>query len=470
MSERAEFTTNLKAACDAKKAWFNAEELPSLLESYRLLHTCVKNLYDLFVKRAIISPDPYKLERKITDIELPAEDAFADSDASVVVGARFSDYESMLDFICTYFKFSVENFPLSTIKKLSELNGSFQWTNMSTNNSKVNTKGLALLLVEVHRNLPQLSLSMVSDSLSKSSKASVEVTRILKELSDFKREEYKLQIRTQILSSKDFDWQKVTEQTSEVAEIKRLFPSAMGKTPYYSELIQEIAEEDFSIKKAELQARTLALLAVRQVQVKTKKESVDTKLILMETLHTISTLSPEFSAISGKLSDNYRILEGSKANFVRKIIKAIRKAFNMKEPPVIFKVVVEDAAKQTKQVREIDINIFIENLERKANFFSVIDDVSSSEFKRITSSSEDQILQFVNKQISESNETLALLGAVDEYFKTNCASADRPKIKGLKIDLVSVKNILVKSNQRRAEYVSYIDEINQMKKLGITDV
>ena len=37
------------------------------------------------------------------------------------------------------------------------------------------------------------------------------------------------------------------------------------------------------------------------------------------------------------------------------------------------------------------------------------------------------------------------------------------------IQYASVKNTLVKTNQRRAEYVALIEEQEQMKKLGITD-
>ena len=39
----------------------------------------------------------------------------------------------------------------------------------------------------------------------------------------------------------------------------------------------------------------------------------------------------------------------------------------------------------------------------------------------------------------------------------------------MKMDLEAMKNTLVNVNQKRAEYVSYIEEQAQMKKLGITD-
>ncbi len=440
-----------------------------MLDNYRLLHTCIKNIYDLLLKRALITADPYKLEKKISEIKAPDDTAFAESDASVVIGARFSDYESMMDFVCTYFKFSVENFDLAKIKRFNELNNSFQWANFTTNNPKVNTKGLASLLTEARRNLPAISLSMVNDSVSKSSKAITEITRILKELSDFKREEYKLKIRTQIMGNSSYNAGAATDPSTEIAEIKKLFPSVMGKTPFYSELINEITEEDFSENKDAHQAKTLERLKVAVKVVTKEKEKVNTKQILMETIRVLSNLSNEYANIATKLNDNVKILEGSKNTFFTKLKRAIRKAFNMKEPPLVYKFIIVDQQKQTKQAREIDINIFISNVARKANFLGILGTPTSPEIKKINESPEDQILQFVNKQISENNETLTLLTAADDYFKTNAAAQDRPKIKGLKIDLVSVKNIIVKANQKRAEYVSYIEELSQMKKLGLSD-
>lgn len=469
MSEREEFTTSLKGAITEKTSWFNTEELPKLLEEYRLLHTCVRNLYELLIKRSLITPDPYKLDKKISTISSPEETAFAETEASVVIGARFSDYESMLDFICTYFNFSVDNISLSTIKKLNDLNNCFQWTNMSTNNTRINTKSLASILVEARRTQQQLSSGVISDCISKSSKATTEITRILKELADFKREEYKYKIRTQVIENKNFNQAGVTDAATEIAEIKKIFPSVMGKSPFYSELVNEITEEDFSPKKDDFQKKTLEILKVKKVQETKKKETVNTKAIVIDAIRILSNLSPEYATIAEKLSENEKILEGSKTTLFTKLAKALRKLFNMKEPPTIYKIILVDQKKQSKQTKEIDINIFIDNLQRKANFLAVIADKTTQEYKKINASSEEQILQFLNKQISENNETLTYLTSLDEYFKTNCSQQARSKIKGLKIDLVSVKNVLVKSNQRRAEYVSYVEEVNQMKKLGIQD-
>ena len=57
--------------------------------------------------------------------------------------------------------------------------------------------------------------------------------------------------------------------------------------------------------------------------------------------------------------------------------------------------------------------------------------------------------------------------ALDEYFKNNVNPLERSKIRGITMELTTIRNIIVKSNQIRAEYVAYAEEQEQMRKLGI---
>ena len=140
------YLDSLKTAVKEKTDWFNFAELPKLLENYRLLHTCIKNIYSILLQRALITPDPYKLEKKISDITAPVDTPYPDADRGVVIGERFSEYESTIDYVCTYVKFSVEKLNIQKIKKLHDLNISFLWTNLSSNSTHPNTRGLAGLL------------------------------------------------------------------------------------------------------------------------------------------------------------------------------------------------------------------------------------------------------------------------------------------------------------------------------------
>ena len=63
-----------------------------------------------------------------------------------------------------------------------------------------------------------------------------------------------------------------------------------------------------------------------------------------------------------------------------------------------------------------------------------------------------------------------MLEGFDVFFKTAVNAENRGKIKGIQIELTTVKNTLIKINQRKAEYTSYMAEQAQMQKLGIQNV
>jgi hypothetical protein len=77
-------------------------------------------------------------------------------------------------------------------------------------------------------------------------------------------------------------------------------------------------------------------------------------------------------------------------------------------------------------------------------------------------------VEYLTKQISECNHLMQLLTALDDYFKSAPMVENRSRIKGLKMELTSLKNCIVKTNQRKAEYTALIEEEEQLKKLGIT--
>ena len=80
------FTSQLEVALMAKQSWFNAERLQSMLEQFRLMYSCVRNLNEVLVKRSLIQPDPYKLETRISEIAVIETDNFTENEDSIVLG------------------------------------------------------------------------------------------------------------------------------------------------------------------------------------------------------------------------------------------------------------------------------------------------------------------------------------------------------------------------------------------------
>ena len=64
MAEILDFETTLFQALEEKTAWMDTSVLPSMLEDYRVEHSCVMNLINVLIQKGLIAPDPYKLDKK----------------------------------------------------------------------------------------------------------------------------------------------------------------------------------------------------------------------------------------------------------------------------------------------------------------------------------------------------------------------------------------------------------------------
>ena len=467
MEENQNFVERLESAILKKKEWFDSTQLPSALEQYRLMLVCVKTVNENLVKRSIITPDPYKWDKRISEVVVPPADAFTEQDFGQVLGERLSSYETMLDFVCNYYRFNVDSLPVTKVKLLVDLNKCFQWDNLTTANGNPNTQGLATAIQRVKTNAPNMTLSMINDSVDKCSKAYGFIAKTLAEFAGFQREYYKWSVRKEVIGSSDFDKAKAfSSKESECAEIKRLFQKIMGKKPFYADLIGEIAEEDLGDDKTRLQEMVLAKLALKQTDAKPKPKGPTSKEILMGSVQALGGIAPVLTQLDVKLSENFDLLFFVKKTFFRKIMQALRKAMGLSEKERTCTIPVVDQKTGVKVMQKIKVNEMLTDLDNKKRIYSGIA-AKGIEYAKIEGASETAILTFVNKQISENQALFTTINALDDYFKANVEVLLRPKVKGLKIDLSSYRNAIINVNKKRGEYVSIKEEVSQMRQLGI---
>lgn len=467
MQENQNFTELLEKALTQKQEWFNLNRLPHLLDLYRLHYTCVKNLNEVLTKKSIIIADPYKLDRRISEIVVPETSSFPETEAPSILGERFSEYETMLDFICTYLRFSIENFTIQKIKLLLDLNHVFDWQNITANSTKSNTRSLAMSVNQARSNATAVLVSTINDSLDKCTSSTLEIENILNELADFQKELYKGRLRKDLFEHPEFDRQKAfSSPEDEMAEIKKLFPKVIGKKPFYNDLVSEIINEDQAPNNEALKAKILAKLQIKQEVENKKKESPNTKNILLEGIVGLAGFSPVLSQIYLKLEEDFGLLFFVKKTFFEKLKEVIRKAFGIKEKEKICTVPITDEKTGAKSLYKISVTEFLNDIDKKRRIYATFAN-NGSEFQKISNAAEEQILLFLTKQLTENQKLFILINSLDDYFKTSVDILLRPKLKGLKIDLSSYRNIIINVNKKRGEYVSLKEEEEQMKKLGI---
>lgn len=469
MENPNDFSQQVISAVEAKTEWYNSTVMPQLLESYRLLHSCVKNLYELMIKKSVIKADPYKLDRKISGVTPLDNSQFIENERATIIGLRFSEYETMLDWICTYYKFSVDRLKIPEIKKLLDYNNSFLWNSLTPNNTMPNTRGLGTLVMEMKRSADPLTASSINDILSKCQKATNELVKICKDLTEFQKEVYKARVRKDIFQHPKFDRDKAAASAGdEMQQIKKLFTSVFGKEPFYTQLIQEVVDEDHAANKAELQAALIQKLGIKQESNEKKNKGPDLREMLMGAVQSLCAFTTPLQTVYTKLNENNEVLQSESNTFWGKLVAALKKGFNIPDKPVEYDLIIIEQATNTQRKQRVEFTGFGAELLKKCNFYNSFASKSSAGYKKFLDAESSKVLDFLAKQIADIQKILILLKAFDDFFKNNAKAENRSKIKGLSMEIMALKNNLVNTNQRRAEYVSYVEEQEQMKKLGIT--
>ncbi len=468
MDSTDNFKTVLFTAFDEKLSWYDNVEMTRLLSEYRNFHAHVENLLTTLLNKGSISNDPYKHDKKISDIEIPEETFFNESERNVVIGTRLSDFESILDFLCNYFKFSVATFTVDRIKKLIALNNVFQWNALVTNSTKPNSRGLADCLVSIRQGTDTLTISVINDSISNAAKCVGIINTILKDITDFQREVYKIEVRKTVFEHPSFRSENLgTSITSYMQQIKKVFPAVMGKQPFYTELIEEILNEDFGADKDERRKSLLAKLEVKKVESIKKEKAIDTKEILMDSVRILAGIVPQLEQILVKLEENKKVLDSEQTSMWIKFTAIVRKAFNRPPVPVFYRLTIVDVLTKSQRTEIIEYDKFSSELQKRIRYYMSFSLKKTPGYQKIEALSDEKIVEFLITQLSECQKLMILLNAVDDYFKTTASPANHPKIRGIKMEMTAIKNTLVKTNQRKAEYSTIVEEQEQMKKLGI---
>jgi len=470
MKDALPFQNTLLEVIDRRREWLDRTEMPRLKEEFRVYQSAFSGLYQVLLKKGIIHEDPYKNEEKIGDLQIPSEKPFLENEKIDQMSMRLSHFEGQLDFLVSFYQFSLDYFTLERMKRILGLTKYFAWTNLSANSQYINTRSLVEIINLVKGGNDQFSVGLITDALQRLDKSSKEIIRILKELTDFQRENYKTELRIRFLDAMSLDPAVVfTRKDETLLQIKRKFAESISDRPFYPELVEEILREDYSGEGDNLKKDLLKRLEVAGEAPSTKKEQVSFKTLLVEGLRGLGSLSFSLDDALRKLDENSALILSEKNSVWDKIRRVIQQMLNKESDPVQYAIEYLDPVKGTTKAENLNYTNFRLEVERKSRFLATLANRGSTAFKKLEAATDDQALEVLAKNIEELQSIHKVMAALDVYFKSEVSREDRERIRGIKPELSAIKNGIVKANQKRHEFISQKEEQEQMKRLGIKD-
>jgi hypothetical protein len=468
MSQTDLFVAKLDEALLAKAAVLTKEEIPQLKEQCRTFEAAFSGLYKVLLEKGLIQEDQYDYEQKISDLKAPPSDPFSESDLQTQMNIRLQTYTTQLDFMNNFFFMSMESLNLKGIKNMLSIIDYFHWNELSPNAAHIMSRSLALYVEKIKQTGDGMAINILSNSLKVLKDLQKTIKLILKRITQFARQNYKLQCRMNIISQMTLDPNRINKDLiGTLQAIKFEFPVKWSGNPFFRELVEEILEEDYSSQAESLQQKILDNLAIKEKIVKKKKidKSAELKKELLVLIGELAKIYIPLETIIIRLDDNSHILDENQKSFSQKFSRWINRVMRQKNE--VFYEIQISASGNSKSREKINFTSYLNWIRMKANFYKNLNNPQSTSYMRAADSDLPHLEEFLEKNQLELKKIINRLAALENFFKEEPDPEIRKKIRGYKAELQQMKMVVSKVVSGIKEYQVQLEEIEQLKALGI---
>lgn len=466
MESTKNFSEVLEQHIAIQREEFNKRMLPQLQQDYTALASVIKIFRANLLKKGLVYDDPYKYDSRMTEIKIPDSAGFADSERAAIVGSRLAQYQTMLDFLINSYQFTCSFLTPQRIASLLALNKTFQWSSLNDSSALANTRAIAEICKSMHSVSDTLTAGLLRDSLGHLAKLDSQINTVLRQLARLHREEYKLTVRKNLPSGLTVTPADIASPIKLLKTIKKALAEKNEKLPFYHELVMEVIREDYSTDSEHLQQEVIRSLNVAKKKAVKVNKQENMRPVLITGLRILGTTGGHFDVCLSKLMSNQEVSYKSHMTVFIKFMDALRRAFGMEEKKHEVTLFIKDPITNLQKKELVVFEDFTANLARTVRIFKVLASGTSDLQQRLANMSNEKLLELLNKYIVMCNGYLKTLGAFDDYYKSVDVML-RAKMKGIKIELTTIRNAVIKANQCRAEYNASVEEYSNMKELGL---
>ncbi|MDR1215142.1 MAG: hypothetical protein LBK25_00510 [Treponema sp.] len=462
MSQISDYKQELSKAIEVRRDWIARDIIPDLKENLRAFQSSYTSLYSTFLKKGLVNEDPYKQEAKLNELQTPETGNFAENEKDENMSVRLSNFDNQLDFLVNFYHFDTDFLTIDRIRKIFDLIRYIDWVHLSQDSASINTRYVARFVAQMKTGFDAMSISLMNESMTNLMNSTRAAVGYLKILTEFNKEAYKLEVRDAITSVMP------ETETPSLAKVKKQFASALPKKPFYPELVEELIREDYGKTGAELQEAVLHSLEVVKKKQAPEKKEVPLKTFLIDSLHSLGAISDILVETASKLDENKALLENKKLSLFKKFIRYMKYVFNSKQEDIIYEIEYTDTTQGRPNKKKLNFTKFRADVDKRIKNLGQLAVSKGVAAAKLEALPEQQLLSFLEQNFRDLKKLTRDLNALDTYFKANVGESDHDHVKGIKPELSTIKNALVKANQKCSDYTALKEEADQLKRLDIT--
>jgi hypothetical protein len=452
MEGSARYQDQLDTAIENRRQWLEAEQIPKLRDTLVAFETLFEGTVGMLIRKGYLREDPYNYEQAFSDITIPKDDALPEFENSDEVSYRLAAYRRQLKYVSTQYPLDLPTIGLARLKKLSSLLTYINWLELGESSKSPTTKAFARAFMKVRMGADTMASQILKDSELQIVKATHVLRTILADLIAYCRESWKADLRRIVLPAVPAGASEGRTRREEMLKsIRKAFAGRMAGKPWYPSLAEEVVDEDLAEDSDERRAKVLASLAVVAPEKPKVTEAADGRTVLLDAVRLFARLSEDFSTAIAVLEENERLLAENKATgggWLKRLLGGVPAP---KTDDRVYKVQYAEPGATTPKTETIDFPEFGAEVQKKSSLLAALASGTSPAYRRLASTSEEQLAGFVDKQLNELLIIHRRLGCLNTMFQARVMQ-EKKTARGIKIELLTIKNAIVKANQRRHEY------------------
>jgi hypothetical protein len=471
MEDSEAFARQLEERLEAQRNKLDRADLVKLKDNFKLFQSSFVGMSAILHKKGVLGDDPYKYDLKISDVTVPSERPFAESEKVDQMSARVSQFEAYLDFLNNYYQFSCDFLTMGRIKRVLGLVKYFNFAQFTETSTQLNTRALAEIAGMVKKGTDELSAGLITDAVSQLDKVSRDILVCLKALTDYHKERYKLDLRQIVMPSLHMDADLAIGRRDEAMRlVKRKFAEVASERPFYTELVEEVLLEDFSSDAPALREALLRRFAVTEEKKAESAKEKSFKGVIIDGVRVLSAATFALEEAVSKLSDDSALLASLDQGLGVRLKRMLRKLFSPEDKGLVYQVEFVDPFTGSRSTEALDFKSFVDETNKKARFLGSFMQRGGASARRLEGMDEEQAYKFLQRNIEELQRTLRILAALEEFFKSEIAGEAKSRVKLVRPEITTIKGAVIKANQKKHEYVAQNEEREQMRRLGIKEI
>ena len=446
------YLEQLESSLEKRSQWLESTQIPCLKEALASFDALFEGVMAMLIRKSLLREDPYKYEQAFTEIVLPSDAPLLDSDSSDEVSFRLAAFRRQIKYVSTELSLDLKSLGMARLKKILALVLFINWLEFGEGSTSSTTRAFAHAFMRVRMSPDTMSAQILKDCEIQIVKTVRQIRGLVAELIAFYRESWKLEVRRKVLTRYPPDAALGHVQKEEALRaMRRGFGQSMDGKLWYPALAEELVEEEIADDGAARKRKLLASLAVPepvQVEIATPAEG---RAILMDAVRTICRPHEELATALAILEENDRLLtesRGSRGGWLKRLL-GVRISPQAAER--ICKVQYTEPGVPQPMTETIEFTSFLAEASRKASLLAALSSGTGPAYRRLSDTGEKQLAAFLDKQLNEMLLIHRRLASLNALFQARSAQEKRTS-RGIKIELLTLKNSIVNANRKRHEY------------------